>query len=1141
MAVAASLQKKHLKDRPWRDTRSPVAKAFDALRGPEVAAMTVGVFAVGAWWAPALSDVALVFAGLFSAFCLTRKDEGYLVEAPVQERVGGKQGKGIFKIGNERETLREIWFSNDQARQHFMVLGTTGSGKAIPHSEGVFTPHGFRRLGDLRKGDLVCVPSGGTAAVTEVYEQGECLVYVLAFDDGREARGTHEHLWRCEVDGAVDDRTTDDVAAALTAGSTVRVRLPEAMDTYGRLTVDEVADVASGREAPGSETFAKALSGSIVERVAALDAVMDAGVARLPSTVAADVASCVRSLGGVAGLADAPDGAVTLTARHPAPASLGLDWATCEPWITVVSVTEDGDEECSCILIDDPEHLFVVGDHVPTHNTETLLGFCANALTWSSGFMFCDGKGDVALWGKVSALARRMCRDDDVLIMNMMGDAPGKKRSNTFNPYTLGTVDELVNMTISLMDDMGGDGAIWSARAEALLSALMGALVWQRDQGLVDLNVSTIRNHLALSKIQELADPRNNQGMPDKVREQLAKYLEDLPGYVPGKEKQHDTTLQQHGYLQMQFTKIFGSLSGVYGYIFDTQYGEVDMNDVVAGRRILLALLPALAKSKSEVQNLGKIIFSSMRSMMGDAIGSKVDGTWFSVIEKRPTTSPSPFPLILDEVGGYVTEGMDLAAAQGRSLGFSCLFAAQDLAAMSKNSDQIAKTILANTRIKMFLLTEDVDSTMKLAIDSGGKGWTVHSDSFDVRHGETHKYVREGQTYRLEERDRISQNDLRNLGPGEFFLTFTGEAPIQGQSFYANPEGSLPRKHRRLQLNHFVAVPRPDAEALRKIEALPAIAAKLHDAAFVDALARDAVAGMDAVSEPVDEIGTFAAAFEKVVAKSRTGVDASCAGCGAVVQFAADAGGGLYGGKLPGHGDLDLEHDPRSSGGFERRADPRDLSTHGAGGRPAGGARTTHDDLASLAPPRGGFAPDDDREEEPAFDEADDTTAVLDALDGFSDAPKAPVRVADVPHSVAVGSRAVSDHTALATDVVLRVLADLDVAPHEVSPAEMEERVMAHTGAPAGFDAEDGDPEDVRLSAEVASAHLDTSPSFEEPDDGSEDDGSDGPDAPPAEAPVEGTDGPDGASSVDGADGVVASGEGEGEAFDEFLMDLVEE
>lgn len=62
--------------------------------------------------------------------------------------------------------------------------GNRGGGKANPYSTPVATPSGFRKMGDLEVGDLICTPYDGVQKVSEIFEQGENTVYVFHFDDG---------------------------------------------------------------------------------------------------------------------------------------------------------------------------------------------------------------------------------------------------------------------------------------------------------------------------------------------------------------------------------------------------------------------------------------------------------------------------------------------------------------------------------------------------------------------------------------------------------------------------------------------------------------------------------------------------------------------------------------------------------------------------------------------------------------------------------------------------------------------------------------------------------------------------------------------------------------------------------------------
>lgn len=70
-----------------------------------------------------------------------------------------------------------------------------GAGKLQRVTEPVLTPTGWRPIGELKVGDVVCTPDGGTANVTGVFPQGEKLQYKVVFQDGRFTHAGEEHLW----------------------------------------------------------------------------------------------------------------------------------------------------------------------------------------------------------------------------------------------------------------------------------------------------------------------------------------------------------------------------------------------------------------------------------------------------------------------------------------------------------------------------------------------------------------------------------------------------------------------------------------------------------------------------------------------------------------------------------------------------------------------------------------------------------------------------------------------------------------------------------------------------------------------------------------------------------------------------------
>lgn len=77
--------------------------------------------------------------------------------------------------------------------------GNRGGGKANPYCTPVATPSGFRKMGDLKIGDLICTPYDGVQRVSDIFEQGENTIYTLHFDDGTELKCMDNHRFWARV------------------------------------------------------------------------------------------------------------------------------------------------------------------------------------------------------------------------------------------------------------------------------------------------------------------------------------------------------------------------------------------------------------------------------------------------------------------------------------------------------------------------------------------------------------------------------------------------------------------------------------------------------------------------------------------------------------------------------------------------------------------------------------------------------------------------------------------------------------------------------------------------------------------------------------------------------------------------------
>jgi intracellular multiplication protein IcmO len=464
--------------------------------------------------------------------------------------------------------------------------------------------------------------------------------------------------------------------------------------------------------------------------------------------------------------------------------------------------------------------------------TEGLKSIVSNALSWGSGFIYIDGKADTDLWASIYSLARRFGRDDDLFVLNYLtGNSDLGAVSNTINPFTTGSSSYLTNLLVSLMDEAKGENAMWKGRAVALMGALMPILVERRDKQGHPLDVKVILDSISLSSIIRLS---RDTSLPERLRMGLSStYLETLPGYVaaafddqgneapPGPNdppRDTSTVSQQHNFLSMQFTRALQSLSGDYWHIFGSQIADVVMQDVVLNRRILVVLIPSLEKSADEAANLGKIVAASIKGMMGTTLGSSVEGDWGGVIDNKLSKSSSPFMVVFDEVGYYATQGMAVMAAQARSLGFSLIFASQDIPSMELRVREEARSITANCNLKIFGKLEESLDTQNFFEKTVGKLLTTENTSVGMMPGGLmNNFYDTDRKATVVLRDKATWGDLRDQVEGEVHMTWQSKV-IAGRLFYAAPgRVKAMRVHKLLGVR---APPKPDQSVTSTINML---------------------------------------------------------------------------------------------------------------------------------------------------------------------------------------------------------------------------------------------------------------------------------------------------------------------------------
>jgi intracellular multiplication protein IcmO len=488
--------------------------------------------------------------------------------------------------------------------------------------------------------------------------------------------------------------------------------------------------------------------------------------------------------------------------------------------------------------------------------TNTLMSICSNALCWGSGFFYSDGKAQNNVFITVSQMMDMFWRQEDLLVINFMkgGADPFEKYgkfkkadlkevprdSNTFNPIGRANHETVNQLMSSIMPKAGGDGAIWQTKAINMMLGVVQSAAYLRTIGVQRLSFRIIRENIALANIIKLARPSFEVAgekieLPEEAVDPLRAYLAvGLPGFTWKTVLQCEAEgkpfpsqmLDQHGYLTGQFTRTLSMMTDTYGGIFLDSLPEVDMMDVIINNRVLFVMIPSLEKSSEETASLGKLVVAAAKQMMAVNLGDKIEGNAKELVEDRPTNTFVPYEFIMDELGYYFAEGIDLMFAQGRSLGIALTASGQDFQAMTRNPDNKSgvESMLANTRTKIALANEDVKETFEVMQKAAGQAMVAEVDGFDMSSPSLfgNNAPKAGERVKLERRDRITLDELQGLSAGDGVLLYAGRVIriamfnmfLEGKDARGMPLGFIVDEGSTVVVNTLLPVELPTEEEL---------------------------------------------------------------------------------------------------------------------------------------------------------------------------------------------------------------------------------------------------------------------------------------------------------------------------------------
>jgi intracellular multiplication protein IcmO len=440
----------------------------------------------------------------------------------------------------------------------------------------------------------------------------------------------------------------------------------------------------------------------------------------------------------------------------------------------------------------------------------------ANAIAQGSGCIYVDGKGSPDVYTEIMALAREAGREDDVQVLSFLGG-----ESNTTNPFAEATADMIREILVGQLNEEQGQNAIFHGRAVALLTALAPVMRWIGDNKSVLIDLERIRDAMELHNIARIVQDReikfrytatgteetiSIEGCPREYLRGLESYLSSSGGFDVGQgmgNPKLDKPVEQHSYIEMQFTEVFTQWLIGLGHIFRVPRGDVDPYDVVINRRILVVLLPSLKSSTKTTQGLGKYLVAMLKATMGQVLGDRLQGDYADVIEHLPTNSPTAFKVDFDEAGAYATTGMNDMFQMARSMNFEFNMGLQETSSIKAALGARAAAVLGNPNTVLGMRLQEPD-TGKMVEDIGGETKVAQI----VQQASAQDFFgtfKPAEAASIQAAKRYNWLDLRNLKEGQAILSY-GNRLVHMNMFWCRRRS----KPQATRINEYLMLGAPD-------------------------------------------------------------------------------------------------------------------------------------------------------------------------------------------------------------------------------------------------------------------------------------------------------------------------------------------
>lgn len=265
-----------------------------------------------------------------------------------------------FKILPHQEAIfnQYEYFKRNYHYRGMLIDADPGTGKAQPLTAKILTPSGWRTMGEIQPGDLVLNPSLEPVKVLQIFPQGVKDIYRVTFEDGRSTECCKEHLWEIYTTEKIGVKTLEEIMK----------------EDYSQYSIKRIINrFSSDYEEPGMEKLKKIMGSSYQAEL------------QVTSKNDSDrITYLVRKYGGSCS-----------SIRMNYGYNLKIDFTS--DLLKIKQIEYVGEKEAKCILIDDPDHLYVTDDYIVTHNTFSSLAL-STALKSNLTIIICPNPTLKEVW-----------------------------------------------------------------------------------------------------------------------------------------------------------------------------------------------------------------------------------------------------------------------------------------------------------------------------------------------------------------------------------------------------------------------------------------------------------------------------------------------------------------------------------------------------------------------------------------------------------------------------------------------------------------------------------------------------------------------------------------------------------------------